>query len=124
MKAELRLIAMVRYESFWDGLFSLPTFSMLLLTASIAAFVIAVCRIARNSPLHTAYFSALLCLCLLPFVLCAASALADLFRLHGDWRSYYPSLWASNFIHMTIFGAVLSTIATAYYTFNRKQTSA
>jgi hypothetical protein len=115
MNAENPPVAMVGYNGFWDGFFSLPTFSALFMTAGIAAFIVAIYRVARSSPLHTGVRSILLLICSLPFLFCSAAALCDLWRLHWDWRSYYPSPWASNAFHLALFGAVLSTIAIGFY---------
>jgi hypothetical protein len=116
-------ITMVRYDSFWDGFFSLHTFSFIFLTASVAAFVIALFRIIQ-SPSHHFKARSTLVTCFLPFVFCIAAALCDLSRLQWGWSSYYPSLWASNSSHMTLFGAALSTIAAVFYAVNHKQTNA
>ena len=102
-----------------QAFFSLHTLSMFLDVSSIATFVVAINWIARHSPFQTPYLSRIFFLCWLPFALCAASAFAGLVRLGYDWKPYYPSLWANHFMHLTIFGAVLSAIAIAYYSLKR-----
>ena len=124
MNVKAPVIAMMRYDSFWDGFFSLDTFSFIFFTASIAAFVVAVYRIVQSSSHHIRVRRTLAFVCFLPFVFCVAAALCDLSRLSWDWRSYYPSLWASNSAHMALFGAALTLIATVFYILNRKQPSA
>jgi hypothetical protein len=122
--AVVPILAMQRYPSFWEWITALHNIKFLLLAAAVAAFVIAVYRIARDSPLRMAYWSGLFVVCLLPLVFGAAAAVAEYVRLGGDWKSYFPSLAAATFVHIAIFGTVLSAIATTFYSYQHRSPKA
>jgi ABC-type uncharacterized transport system permease subunit len=108
------ITAMLRYDSFWESLFSRHSLGWLAGVCSVTAFVCVIYFAYRCFPLRGPYFGQLFILSILPFLICTAVALRHRYAL-GNWGQYRGLLPFLAHHEEVLFGLAVSGTALLIY---------